>query len=399
MPNDNFERAFSLLGLDENFDIISPIAYSSLQWSRKYSECGSFSIVVQGSYFSEWKYVYSPTRREVGIISQINLSIKNGVTEITISGLFLESELDNMMVYPKPTSFYDQSGTHYSDSLLMNEGSPTWISQSDTADVVALAFFNGFKKIAFTNYEIGGDTLVQKSFELDIKEGSVESGEYKIAKYNRTMGKLGSTIYKILKPSYASYTVNLDFVNKTKSFNIIHARDLSGEVQDLNINPVVLSTVNGTLSEVNLVQSDTSTKDVVISASDVDEESVVLVNALPNAIGRVTDVSISQTRSDYWDSETPAAQIPAKDLQYKRAVMWDASSELQDKKDILNMTFKAIDGSYQYMVDFDLGDIVAIEVPEIGLSINAQIIACYESVNNGVWKLEMEFGTPLKIRK
>ena len=50
------------------------------------------------------------------------------------------------------------------------------------------------------------------------------------------------------------------------------------------------------------------------------------------------------------------------------------------------------------MVDFDLGDIVSIEIPEMNLSVNAQIIGCYEVIQNGVWNLDIEFGTPLKRR-
>jgi hypothetical protein len=47
------------------------------------------------------------------------------------------------------------------------------------------------------------------------------------------------------------------------------------------------------------------------------------------------------------------------------------------------------------MVDYDVGDMISVEINEIGLSLDARIIACYEVVKEGVWELTLEIGTPL----
>ncbi len=50
------------------------------------------------------------------------------------------------------------------------------------------------------------------------------------------------------------------------------------------------------------------------------------------------------------------------------------------------------------MEDFDLGYIISIEVPEVGISADAQIVSCHEIIKDGVWNLEIEVGTPI-LRK
>ena len=49
------------------------------------------------------------------------------------------------------------------------------------------------------------------------------------------------------------------------------------------------------------------------------------------------------------------------------------------------------------MEDYDLGDLISVEISEIGLSIDARIVACYEVVKRGVWELTLEIGTPLRM--
>ena len=58
-----------------------------------------------------------------------------------------------------------------------------------------------------------------------------------------------------------------------------------------------------------------------------------------------------------------------------------------------------MDGSYEYMTDFDLGDLCSIEIPEINLSAHARLIGCYEVMKSGQWSMTMEFGTPIILRK
>ena len=78
--------------------------------------------------------------------------------------------------------------------------------------------------------------------------------------------------------------------------------------------------------------------------------------------------------------------------------MADASISLADSRDVLNIQFDFVTSSYKYMEDYDLGDIVSIDIPEIDISVDAQIVACHEVVKSGVWSMSIEVGKTI-LRK
>ena len=386
-----YEQPFSIKILDSNYNLVTLASYDSLQWDREYNQVGKFVVSgVRGDFNrATWKYVYTENRKELGIISQVNWK-KNGTKRtLTLSGLFAESELNKMVCYAKPTKFDDDSGTHPGTSIL-STGSPTWVTQDGTADVVARNFFNGFKQISFRNYLVGdfdGATLVTKSFTLPISMGTIASGTYKRAIHNRNNEYLGNKLYDILKESYASIEIEFDYVNKTKALNVIHGIDRTQSGHAYGVNPILLSSRNGSIKSASIVTSDTDTKDVVLQHSEDDDQTLILVNALGNSIGRFESMQMNAKQSDF---DTDKA--------HKLSVMADASETLNEKKDKLNIQFDFVNSSYRYMEDFDLGDIISIDIPEIDVSIDAQIVSCHESIQSGVWNLNIEVGTSI-LRK
>lgn len=396
------EKPFTILALDSNFDIITLVPYSSLQWNRKYHDAGTFSIVLNNKvqYTQDWKYIYTADRPELGRISQVNWSKKNNQSTVTISGKFLENELNNAICYPKPTKFVSTSGTADSDfgmSILDSGFSPTWIQQEGSADKVARAFFDGFKTLDFKNYQIGdyeGTTLVSSRFTIPMDVLDVEPGEYKYSCHTRNGEKLGAKLYDILNESRASYRVNFDFEEKKFYLSIIHGKDRTVTTTE-DVNPCLLSTKNGTISSASLVVSNTDTKDTVLMYSESDDLTMVLVNAKPNASGRVIAKTINLNRTDYLENE----QITAAGIKrYKLDAMSTAADTLRDKTDKFNFQFEAVTGSYEYMKDFDIGDMISIQVPEIDLAMDVQIVECHEVVKNGVWSMSLEVGNEI-LRK
>lgn len=381
----SYEKPFDLMALDSNYDLTAIITYSSVQWNRKCLEPGTFVIeLVTDQYTSDWKYVYSPDRRELGRISQVNMALDKGIMTVTISGKFIEDDLNRMIVYPKPTSEYSASTPHTS---IVN--GPNWLGQSNDADVVAKAFFDAFKSITYMGYDVGdysGTTLKERTYTLNIDDGIIDVGEYVRAEHHRNGEYLGNKISQILKPSHAFYQVNYDYQTNQQTFDIKHGRDLTNDNTDGN-NPVIFSTQNGTIAKASVVKSNTATKDIVLAFNRDDEKTEVLVNGYDLAIGRFLVNASLPSDDDY----------PV-DLDYRLAVLQDSTNLLSDNQDKLNLSFEVFNGSYEYRVDFELGDIVSIELPELNLSINAQVIGCYEVIQNGVWNLDIEFGTPLKRR-
>lgn len=71
------------------------IPYTSLTWSRKYYECGQFSMTVPASvYDPSWAYIETDERPETGIVQKVQYTddpTYGNDDTVTISGFFLES--------------------------------------------------------------------------------------------------------------------------------------------------------------------------------------------------------------------------------------------------------------------------------------------------------------------
>ncbi len=395
-----YEVPFSVKILDSDFNLVTPIYYDNLQWDREYNKVGKFVIDgVVGEYDRDtWKYVYTAERKEFGKISQVNLKKSGGKRTLTISGLFVENELNKMICYTKPSHFDDDAGTHYGTSVL-STNAPTWVTQEGNADVVARAFFDGFKQISFRNYLVGdfsGSTLVTKNFALDIDFGSVESGTYNYAVHTRNNERLGDKLYNILKESKASYEVIFDYLNRTKTLNIIHGTNRTQTSHAYGVNPICFSMTNGSIKSVSMVSSDTDTKDVVLQYAEDETQTLILINAMSDSIGRFTAKSMSSNQSDFINDET--VDFNQADKDHKLAVMADASLRLHELEDVVNIQFDFVNSSYRYIEDFELGDEVSVDLPELGISLDTQIIACHEVIKQGVWSMTLEAGKAI-IRK
>ena len=237
---------------------------------------------------ASWKYIYAEARKELGVISQVNWSKENYIEQTIISGYFLENEVNNMLVYPKPKQFLED--TNAKATCLSNQTSPTWTMQIGDADVVAKKFFDDFKSITWTNYDfedVTGNNLVTTTKTLDISFGSIENGDYHHAEHARNGERLGDKIYKILKPSGASYEIIFDYMDHTKVMNFIHGKDLREDNTEGN-NPVVFTSANGNIISASLVVSNTDTKDAVISYTSSEDNVLVLINKKSDSIGRFT---------------------------------------------------------------------------------------------------------------
>ena len=245
---------------------------------------------------------------------------------------------------------------------------------------------SAFKSITFTNYDIDTGTPEEHTFALNIEFGETEAGNYHASTHNRNNELLGNKLYSILKPSGGSYEIIFDYVNRKKTLNVIIGKDRTWGNADRN-NPVILSSTNGTLTSASIVTSTTGTKDAVVQTLNGEDEVLVLANATSDSIGRFVHKEIAASDTDYATEDA-----------FKTAVLNDAREALYDYQDIYNFNFEAEFGSYEYIEDFDLGDLISVTIPEIGLNVDVRIIACYEVVKDGVWSMSIEVGTPI-LRK
>ena len=361
------EKGFDLLVLNKDFEIVTLLNYTLLQWSRKYYESGYFSVEIPvESYSSEFKYIYSKDRPEIGKIEQVNYYIQNGYKSVTLSGYFLENELNRRVVYQYATT------TNISNQ-------PTWTIKSTNAEDLAFVFFNAFKDLTFTQAD--GSTY---STDLKISAGTSQS-RGKASEHTRGNESLGNKINTILKPSKMSYRINYDFDTSEQTFECWIGKDRSQDNTDGN-NPIIFSTRYGNITNADLLVATTDYKNsYLVIEGDYDATGECYVIA---GNERATDdlddsffyMGSSENSEDY--SSTSA---------YISAMRSEAHEELLENGKTLSLDFDTIESSYIYREDFDLGDICSIEIPDLGISEDAVLSGIYEVVKNGVWSMTLEF--------
>lgn len=362
--------SFNVMALDRDFGLVALLRYTNLQWSRKYHETGVFSLQIPvEQYDPSFKYIYTNDRPETGRISQVNYVSNNGQRFIQLSGYFLEHEPNRMVAYAKG------SGN------IIN--GPEWVEKLGNAEDVAYDFFNAFSQIQFDD---GAGTT---TFGLGIDSGTSQHRGSTV-QHVRDNSYLGNKIYHILKSSGMSYRVVYDFGANEKHFEVWSGKDRTSEQTENN--PVTFSTRYGNIKNPNVLLDDSTYKSgcVVFSNKNDNENSSTYTVALLDPDELPEDNAFLSL-----ESSTSVDDFENLD-DYLLALSGEGRSEKNSKwTRTMNVEFNTLVGSYDYMVDFDIGDVCNIEINEIGISANARLIGCYEVVKSGVWSLTMEFGTPI----
>lgn len=356
-------KTFDIMALDSNFQIASLLSYTNLQWTRKFYEPGTFSIEIPfEQYAPTFKYIYTKARRELGVISQVNYMDKIKSKSVHISGYFLENELNKRIEYQKATT-----------TNITNQ--PTWVNQIGNAEDVAYAFFNGFKDVQ------AGSTSALLGINAATSKGRGNHSEHE-----RTNQLLGNKIYTILKPSEMSYKVDYDFLTSSKIFSVYKGVDRTQDNEELN-NPIVFSTRYGNIKEADVLLDRTNYKNgcmVVNSYTENDvEKTIVEATINPSNDNAFVVLQSHLNNKDYGSAN-----------EFIAAILAEGKEELTNHLKTINLQFDTLQGSYEYLEDFDLGDKCSIEIAELQLSADAVLIGCYEVIKKGVWTLTMEFGTP-----
>lgn len=369
------KHGFEVKALDKDGNLLCLLRYSNLQWTRKYYTCGSFSVQIPLSqYHPDIKYIYTSERPELGEVSQINYIDDGNHKYVSLSGYFLEYQLSRRIVYPKPNG-----ATNITNG-------PEWVVQSGVAEDVVFNYFNAFKDVSYTD-ESGTHNSV-----LGIDAG-VNQHRGKNTTRHRLNDVLMNKLYSILKVSEMSFRVEYDFVNNTKTFNVIKGRDLTQTNEDGN-NPIIFSTRYGNLKSPNVLISSTDYKNCYVatgtytSTNENDEQTDIIVvfagnNAAPeDTSDRFLAVDSAVMREDYGSEED-----------YIEAVKSEGRTALNSCKVISSYDFDVVEGSYDYMTDFDLGDKCSLEIAEVGISIDAVLSGCIEVIKENRWTMTLEFDT------
>lgn len=318
-------------------------------------------------YNSSYKYIFTKDRTEMGEITQINFINQRGYKAINISGFFLENWLNKRVVYRKGTS-----------NIV---GGPEWMNQEGKSEDVAYAYFNAFKDVSISQ---SGDTV---DCILGIESGqSLSRG--KISNHERCGEKLGSKIYSILKPSEMSYRILYDFEENKKVFSVWSGYDRTQDQSENN--PVTFSTRYGNIKNPNILIETTNYCNSCII--DNENNGAVYEKALLNKAAEDDEYIFSYVKSSVNKNDYDS------DTDFYSALDAEGKTDLNERVKLINVEFDAMEGSYDYMEDFDLGDKCNIEIPEVDISADAVLIGCYEVIKKGNHSLTLEFGEPVLRR-
>ena len=303
----------------------------------------------------------------MGEITQINFINQRGYKAINISGFFLENWLNKRVVYRKGTS-----------NIV---GGPEWMNQEGKSEDVAYTYFNAFKDVSISQ---SGDTV---DCILGIESGqSLSRG--KISNHERCGEKLGSKIYSILKPSEMSYRILYDFEENKKVFSVWSGYDRTQDQSENN--PVTFSTRYGNIKNPNILIETTNYCNSCII--DNENNGAVYERALLNKAAEDDEYIFSYVKSSVNKNDYDS------DTDFYSALDAEGKTDLNERVKLINVEFDAMEGSYDYMEDFDLGDKCNIEIPEVDISADAVLIGCYEVIKKGNHSLTLEFGEPVLRR-
>lgn len=365
--------SFSVMALDHEFNLVALLRCTNLQWSRKYYESGTFSIQIPlEQYDPSFKYIYTNDRPETGKIYQVNYTHSNGQKFVQLSGYFLEHELNRMVVYVRSDNYSIRNG-------------PAWVEKLGVAEDVACDFFDAFKSINVIDYTNG-----QHEYAVGIgiiSKPSQHRGS--TVQHVRDNSYLGNKVYHILQSSGMSYRVMYNFEDNTKYFEVWSGKDRTSEQTENN--PIIFSTRYGNIKNPNILLDDSTYKSgcIIIHESSAENSPTYARVVMDRGVhpGDYTFLSLkSSLFVDDFESLDNFYRALDNEGRLEKDLNWTQT---------MNVEFDALTGSYKYMQDFDIGDVCSIEINEVGISVNARLIGCYEVIKDNNWSLTLEFGTPI----
>lgn len=330
-----------LWALNSEFQIYSILDPLNIQWTRKYYEPGIFSIQIQADQYSDQiKYIYTPDRPEIGMVTQKNYSKQNGFNSIHLSGFFLENELNDKIATEQ------------------------FVGKGDVVTEIA-RYITKFKK----------------DIPLLEIEPTVPAGEQ--TDFESFGDEIGAKASGILRLHEMAYRIKYDYASNKKKFEIYKGTDRT-QSQLLN-NFVTFSTAFGNLENPNVLADLTDVKNYCMVKGEINNTPIYEFADLSNN-GYKKEIYLENSGIQYDSAKMTEAE-------YKGLLKQKGVQELIEKHSVINnVDFDTNQSGYEYMSDVDLGDKCDIIISEMNLTLEARIIAIYEVIKSGENHITFEFG-------
>lgn len=341
--------------LDANFAPVSaPVDnFTSLVWSSRYYQHGSFSLTLPASKYAAVKsavYVYNPDNGGCAILSRIKLLSQNGT--VTLGGYLLEALFDKRRV----TADTKLNGTL--ETVIRALVTANAITSPRTVDSLTLGTAIGY---------------------TDTTDSAIEAGT-----------KLSDALYTTLKPFGMSYSITLDYAAGTLVFNLVKGLD---RTQAQTVNPwATFSTSFENLQNYEYTHNDDDYANFayVIANDAVLGAVTVEVDQSGTEERRETTVQTSVTSKKSDDTDMTLAE-------YQAVLASIGAEALYDSKAIDDVTGN-IDtaGSLVYHINYNLGDWCDVSAVDAGLSWVTQVTAVDEVYEGGSVRIVPSFGESIE---
>ncbi len=320
---------------------------TSLQWTRKYNEPGDFELHMALSedninYIKKECIVWLFGAKEAGVIERIEKSVGDE-PELVASGRFLSSYLDRRLIRP----FYS-----------INNG----LVETAMREIYT-------KAVAIPRVSLGDRIGITDKITFQATYKNLLAYEEKLAAY-----------------AGIGFRFRPDFSARSITFELYKGVDRSIAQSDRA--RVIFADEFANLSSAEYVYSSEDYKNVCYVGGKGEGSARTFVTVGDDALSGLD-------RREYFLSATDVESDNQTDAQYKAALKQRGTDKLEELAESVSLTAKiSPDGNYKYKTDYDLGDIVTITVPNLGISMNERITEVKEIYERDGYQIELTVGTP-----
>jgi len=332
---------------DENLNYIDEIdKFTSLQWVRKYHECGTFELhchvtshniktLVRGNLI--WK----KGSNEVGVIEYRNLSINQaGEEQLKLVGRFYTSVLDRRIL--RTTENHQNKLV---ESIMRGMVDRNCIATVDARKLpILLGALNNFTEK--TNYQ-------------------------------NTYGDLLEELTKLSLTSGVGFYIRTDLNAQKHYFETFKGLDRNIN-QGVN-SPVVFSRDYDNFYEQEYTDSDSDLKTTAIVAGEGEGTERTVIEVLGNYAG----LDRRELYVDARDLQKEVDEVVMTDLEYVNLLNQRGMEKLSEYKELQTFEGKIITNNYIYKQDYNLGDIVTVLDRNWNVAVDTRITEITEIYENG----------------
>lgn len=324
----------------------------SLLWNRQYNDSGSFEL-------------HCPiTSYNIALLKRGNLVWKRGAVDAgIIENLHIEEDVDNNEIVASGRflpAYLDRRTTH---------GTTTYHQQTAEIAMKAIMRNSGLYPL-ITHESIQGFTEI-----VDIQV---------------TYKNVLSTLMKIAKQAQLGFRIVPDFTAKTMTFVVYKGADKSMGQSDRA--RVIFSEEFSNLEKAIYEENDQVYANVcyVGGRGEGDERQIVIVGDTE---------STGLARREIFVNGQDISPDGISEEEYLAALLARGQNKLAECAKYNSLECEAIPyGNFQYLTDYDLGDIVTIKKESWDIMQNLRLTGITEVYENGIQTIQPVFGEPIPIK-